>query len=114
MRHLPFAFAWAAPTRLCSCCAPVVLVFVVLVLCSAAAGGASACLYNYIDRSGQGRQAECEAPNVPHAGLKVMVTMTKILRRMLPIVSCITATSELHTILYKPLAGLHVFFVTLG
>ena len=98
-----------ASSPICSCCAPVVLV-----LCSAAAGGASACLYNYIDRSGQGLQAECEAPNVPHAGLKVMVTMTKILRRMLPIVSCITATSELHTILYKPLAGLHVFFVTLG
>lgn len=40
-------------------------------LALAAAGGASACLYNYVDKNGQGsRQAECEAPNIPHAGLK--------------------------------------------
>lgn len=68
----------------CSCCASVMLLLwfccapAVVLLCSAAAGGASACLYNYVDKNGQGsRQAECEAPNIPHAGLKV-TAFTKV------------------------------------
>lgn len=53
---------------------PLVVLFWSL-LCSAAAGGASACLYNYVDKNGQGQKAECEAPSVPHAGLKVTETL---------------------------------------